>query len=79
MAKGLLDMATDYIGNMGDAKEENKEHEEPYEGGCPRGGRGWGFCADRQGWGKRRAVILRKPEEILVGEPGKIVFAEIEV
>jgi hypothetical protein len=27
----------------------------------------------------KRAVILRKPEEVLVGEPGRVIFAEVEV
>jgi len=34
------------------------------------------FCKK---WGQKRAVILKYPTEVLVGEPGKIVFAEVEV
>jgi len=41
-------------------------------GGCHRDGR-WAEMR------AKRAVVTRKPEEVLVGEPGKIVFVPMEV
>lgn len=57
-------------------------HEGPHHGphGHWRGERKeWGPCGERSKWGNKRAIIIRKPEEVLVGEPGKIIFAEVEV
>jgi len=80
MAKKFLDMANDYVSNCND-------DEETKEGGCnrrPCDSNNYGewnsqWCQNRQKWGERRAVILKKPEDIILGEPGQVVFAEIEV
>lgn len=44
-----------------------------------RGKKEWGFCGERSKWAEKRAIIVRKPQEVLVGEPGKIIFVEVEV
>jgi hypothetical protein len=62
--------------------EEGDYHHHHHRGGHHhgRGGRReWGFCGERSKWAEKRAVIVRKPEEVLVGEPGKIIFVEVEV
>jgi len=38
-----------------------------------------GHCGGRSQWGMKRATIVRKPEGVLIGEPGTVIFAEIEV
>jgi len=48
-------------------------------GHCRGGRKDWGFCGERSKWAEKRAVIVRKPEEVLVCEPGKIIFVEVEV
>lgn len=85
MAKEFLNKANTFVDTMGedgDNKEERREHH--HRGGhhC-RGGKGgrkeWGFCGERSKWAEKRAIIVRKPEEVIVCEPGKIIFVEVEV
>jgi len=37
----------------------------------------WGFCRGRQKWAEKRAVMLKVPDEPIVGEPGQTIFAEV--
>lgn len=62
-AKKWIDIANNFVNNMPD-EEETKEGEPRHWGGWRFGGEGG---CDRQKWGEKRAVILRKPEEPVVG------------
>lgn len=63
--KGYLEMAKKWI-QIKELKREAKEQ-------MPRGT----WCKGK--WSEKRAVIKKSPEEVLVGEPGQTVFAQIEV
>jgi len=39
----------------------------------------WKFGGERSSWGLKRATIVSKTEEVLIGEPGRVVFAQVEV
>ena len=36
-------------------------------------------CKEKMKWGEKRAIILSKPENVIEGECGQIIFADIEV
>lgn len=71
MARKWLDIANQWV--------DNQDEEEKKEGDHPRHENGWRFGGERSSWGEKRAVMLKKPEEPIVGEPGQVVFAEVEV
>ena len=72
MFKHFMDVAKTYANQFEETKEEAKTGEGGDEGFK-------GFCQERQKWGEKRAIIVRKPEQVLTGEPGQVIFAEIEV
>mmetsp|Transcript_4915 Transcript_4915/g.3516 ORF Transcript_4915/g.3516 Transcript_4915/m.3516 type:complete len:226 (+) Transcript_4915:1432-2109(+) len=66
MLRGFLFMAKNYM----DAKEKEGQTGDKND---------WGFCKGRFKWAEKRAVIVKLPEEPLVGEPGQTIFAEVHV
>ena len=76
MFKHFMDVANNF--QQEEDKEETKNGEEKKEGCC--GFKGFEeFAKHRKNWGEKRAVIIRKPEGVLMGEPGQVVLAEVEV
>lgn len=91
MFKHFMDVANNYATQFNEEekkKEEGKtenteEGKSPFRGFCGKTEEGQpgfrGFCEGRQKWGEKRAIIMRKPDQVIVGEAGQVVFAEIEV
>jgi len=73
LAKTFLSFATNLNGENENQHEEHKDGEHR-ERGCH-----WGFGKERSQWGQKRAVVLKKPEEVIILEPGKVIFIEVEV
>lgn len=65
MAHHFMNIVNDVLQTAECGDEENKG-EEVINSYCKK-------------WGQKRAVLLKSPTEVLTGEPGKIIFAEIEV
>jgi uncharacterized cupin superfamily protein len=55
---------------MQDPTKEGQE-EDKKEGGV--------YQCTRGKWSEKRAVILTKPQEVLEGDPGAYIIAEVEV
>ncbi len=89
MANGFLGVVKDFISKQEETKDqanltqEQMDMAKKYMGMADdfiNKGKEWNFCGgNRSGWGEKRAVIVKKPEEVIVGEPGSIVIAEVEV
>lgn len=68
-----MDIAREYMGTMGGCQEENKEENQEAQQEC------WGFGKQRSKWSEARAVFLTKPDQILEGEPGSVIYAPVEI
>ena len=62
MMQKMLFMAKNYM----KAKEQEPAKEKEGD---------WGFGRGRQKWAEKRAVMIKVPEEPIVGEPGQTIFA----